>query len=133
MKKTGYIHLFLVLLLCTPLLASAQNKVFKLEGTHFTMGGKPYQIISGGIHFQRIPRAYWKNRLLMAKAMGLNTVATYVFWNMIEPKQGQWDFTGRNNLRKFIKLAQHVGLNVLLRPGPYVCAEWDFGGFRLGC
>ncbi|HYW36126.1 MAG TPA: beta-galactosidase [Balneolaceae bacterium] len=92
------------------------------------MGGKPYQIISGELHFQRIPVAYWKDRLQEAKAMGLNTIATYIFWNRIEPKRGEWNFSGRNDLRKFIKLAQQVGLNVLLRPGPYSCGEWSFGG-----
>ncbi len=128
MKKIALLSIFLLSLFFVSFSASAQNNVFKLDDTHFTMGGKPYQIISGGIHFQRIPEAYWKTRLKMAKAMGLNTVATYVFWDKVEPQPGQWDFTGRNNLRKFVKLAQQVGLNVLLRPGPYVCAEWDFGG-----
>ncbi len=128
MKKTISAFIILLGLLSLTALASAQNKVFKLDGNRFTLGEKPYQIRSGGIHYQRIPRAYWKNRLEMAKAMGLNTVATYVFWNEVEPQPGHWDFTGRNDLRKFVKLAQKIGLNVLVRPGPYVCAEWDFGG-----
>jgi beta-galactosidase len=128
MKNNPFRYLYLLFLLLIPFSALGQTAKFKVDGTHFTMGGKPYQIMSGGIHFQRIPQAYWKERLLEAKAMGLNTVATYVFWDEVEPRRGQWDFTGRNNLRKFIKLAQQVGLNVLLRPGPYVCAEWDFGG-----
>ncbi|MBL7776373.1 MAG: beta-galactosidase, partial [Saprospiraceae bacterium] len=79
-------------------------------------------------HFQRIPRAYWRDRLLKAKALGLNTVATYVFWNALEPKPGRWDFSGNNDLAAFIETAREVGLYVFLRPGPYACAEWDFGG-----
>lgn len=128
MKQLTYAGFFLLFFPSFSFSASAQNRVFKVNGTHFTMGGKPYQVRSGSIPFQRIPQAYWKIRLEMAKAMGLNTVATYIFWDVLEPRQGQWNFTGRNNLRKFIKLAQQVGLNVMLRPGPYVCAEWDFGG-----
>jgi beta-galactosidase len=128
MKQWPFIRFILLCLLFFPLAASAQNGTFKMEDGHFTMGGEPYQIIAGGIPFQRIPRAYWKNRLLMAKAMGLNTVSTYIFWDEVEPERGQWDFSGRNDLRKFVKLAQQVGLHVLLRPGPYVCGEWDFGG-----
>jgi beta-galactosidase len=127
-KNASFIKLFLLSLLLFPLTASAQNGTFKMKKDHFTMGGEPYQVISGGIPFQRIPRAYWKDRLQMAKAMGLNTISTYVFWDEVEPKRGHWDFSGRNDLRKFVKLAQQVGLNVQLRPGPYVCGEWDFGG-----
>lgn len=92
------------------------------------MNGKPYQIRSGEIDFQRIPVIYWKQRLKMAKAMGLNTVATYVFWNEVEPYKEVWNFKGANNLQRFIRTAGRVGLNVILRPGPYVCGERDFGG-----
>ena len=101
---------------------------FSIKGTQFLLDNKPFQIMSGELHFQRIPYQYWKDRLLKAKAMGLNTIAIYVFWNAIEPEQNKWDFTGNNDLRKFIMLAKEAGLFVLLRPGPYTCAEWDFGG-----
>lgn len=109
-----------------PVHANAQVTV---KGDAFVRAGKPYQIISGSIHFQRIPRAYWRDRLEKARAMGLNTITTYVFWNLIEPKPGQFDFSGRNDVAAFVRLAQQVGLNVIVRPGPYVCAEWDAGGF----
>ena len=92
--------------------------------------GKPIQIHSGEMHFARVPEEYWRHRLEMIKAMGLNTVATYVFWNYHETVPGVWDFkTGNKNIRKFIKIAQEVGLMVILRPGPYACAEWEFGGY----
>lgn len=103
-------------------------QTFSIKGNQFLLDGKPFQIISGEMHFQRIPDQYWKDRLLKIKAMGLNTVSTYVFWDELEPQPGKWNFTGNNDLRKFIKTAQDVGLFVLLRPGPYACAEWDFGG-----
>ncbi|HEX7817174.1 beta-galactosidase family protein [Dyella sp.] len=105
------------------------NPVVTVSGDHFMREGKPYQIISGEMHFQRIPRPYWTDRLRKAKAMGLNTVTTYVFWNLIEPEKGRFDFTDNNDVAAFVKLAQHEGLNVILRPGPYICGEWDAGGY----
>lgn len=82
------------------------------------------------MHYARIPREYWKHRLQMAKAMGLNAVCTYVFWNYHETAPGMWDFKNENrDLRAFIKIAQEQGLLVILRPGPYACAEWEFGGY----
>ena len=99
-----------------------------VRGDRFVRDGKPYQILSGSIHFQRIPRAYWRDRLRKARAMGLNTVTSYVFWNAIEAKRGTFDFSGRNDVAAFLRMAQQEGLDVILRPGPYVCAEWDAGG-----
>ena len=102
---------------------------FAVAGDHFTLDGKPFQIISGAIHYERIPRAYWRDRLKKARAMGLNTVETYAFWNASEPTPGHFDFTGQNDIAEFIREAQQEGLYVVLRPGPYICAEWEFGGF----
>jgi beta-galactosidase len=99
-----------------------------IEGDHFVREGKPYQIISGSIHYPRVPREYWRDRLRKARAMGLNTIETYVFWNLHEPKPGVFDFSGQLDVARFIRTAQQEGLNVLLRPGPYVCAEWEAGG-----
>jgi beta-galactosidase len=101
---------------------------FAVEGDHFTLDGKPFKVLSGELHYSRIPREYWHARLKMAKAMGLNTIATYVFWNIHEPAPGHYDFTGQNDLAAFIKAAQQEGLYVILRSGPYSCAEWDLGG-----
>jgi len=102
---------------------------FGMQNGKFILDGKPFQIISGEMHYPRIPRAYWKSRFRFAKAMGLNTVSTYVFWNIHEPRPGIYDFSGNNDLGEFIREAQEEGLYVILRPGPYVCAEWEFGGF----
>jgi len=95
----------------------------------FELDGKPFQIISGAIHYARVPRAYWRDRLRKARAMGLNTVETYVFWNLHESSPGVFDFAGQNDVAEFIREAQREGLFVILRPGPYVCAEWEFGGY----
>ena len=108
---------------------TTQPHTFAATEKGFTLDGKPFQIISGAIHYPRIPRAYWRDRLRKAKAMGLNTVETYAFWNLHEPTPGQYDFTGQNDIAEFIREAQQEGLYVILRPGPYVCAEWEFGGF----
>ncbi|MDE3105700.1 MAG: beta-galactosidase [Acidobacteriota bacterium] len=101
---------------------------FAVQGNHFTLDGKHFQVLSGELHYARIPRAYWHARLRMARAMGLNTIATYVFWNVHEPAPGQYDFSGNNDLVAFLKAAQQEGLYVILRSGPYSCAEWDLGG-----
>ena len=93
------------------------------------MDGKPYQIISGEMHYTRVPRAYWRDRFRKARAMGLNTITTYAFWNVHEPRPGVFDFTGQNDIAEYIREAQTEGLNVILRPGPYVCAEWELGGY----
>jgi beta-galactosidase len=112
--------------------ARAQHRsaahVFAAQGDHFTLDGKPFKVLSGELHYARIPREYWHARLKMAKAMGLNTIATYVFWNVHEPQPGRYDFTGQNDLAAFIRAAQEEGLYVILRSGPYACAEWDLGG-----
>jgi len=142
MKKSGYVKILFLISLVYAIApvdpdASAHPQVspavrpahsFGFRGKEFVLDGKPFQIMAGEMHFQRIPREYWKDRLLKAKAMGLNTVGTYIFWNALEPEPGTWDFSGRNDLAAFIQTAQEVGLWVLVRPGPYACAEWDFGG-----
>jgi len=102
---------------------------FALHDGQFLLNGKPFQIISGEMHYTRIPRTYWRDRFRMAKAMGLNTVTTYTFWNAHEPRPGVYDFTGNNDVAELIREAQQEGLYVILRPGPYVCAEWEFGGY----
>ncbi len=102
---------------------------FGIQGDHFVLDGKPFQIISGEMHYARIPREYWRDRLKKARAMGLNTVSTYVFWNAHEPRPGVYDFSGSLDAAAFIRMAQEEGLYLILRPGPYSCAEWDLGGF----
>lgn len=103
--------------------------MFVVSNGQFTLDGKPFRVISGEMHYPRIPRAYWRDRLRMAKAMGLNTITTYVFWNVHEAQPGVYDFSGNNDVAEFIREAQQEGLYVILRPGPYVCAEWEWGGY----
>ena len=128
MKK---IAVFLFIACCLFSEASAQNKqTFAISNGNFLLDGKPIQIHSGEMHYSRIPKQYWRHRLQMMKAMGLNAVATYVFWNYHEVVPGVWDFkTGNKDVAEYIKIAQEEGLFVILRPGPYVCAEWEFGGY----
>ncbi|GAA4330090.1 beta-galactosidase [Mucilaginibacter gynuensis] len=102
---------------------------FALGDSTFLLDDEPMQMISGEMHYTRIPHQEWRERMRMAKAMGLNTIGTYVFWNAHEPVQGQYDFTGENNIAEFVRTAKEEGLFVVLRPSPYVCAEWEFGGY----
>ncbi len=107
---------------------SATPGTFAVAGDKFLLNGKPFIIHSGEIHYSRIPHEYWRQRLKTVHAMGLNTICTYIFWNFHESTPGKWDFTGDKNIADFIREAQQEGLYVLVRPGPYVCSEWDFGG-----
>jgi beta-galactosidase len=107
---------------------SDASPALRIVDGRFFLHGSPLQIVCGELHYPRIPRAYWRARLDMARAMGLNTIATYVFWNVHEPQPGRFDFAGSNDLAAFVQLAQAAGLHVMLRAGPYVCAEWDLGG-----
>ncbi|MCT1403154.1 beta-galactosidase [Paenibacillus sp. p3-SID867] len=101
---------------------------FMIQGDQFVMDGQPIRLLSGAIHYFRVVPEYWKDRLLKMKACGFNTVETYVAWNMHEPKEGQFNFTGMADIVKFIETATEVGLYVIIRPSPYICAEWEFGG-----
>lgn len=127
------LYLFLVALVVSPYAnageTSAAAHTVSVSGGHFVIDGKPVQIISGEMHYPRIPRPFWHDRLLKAKAMGLNAVTIYAFWNVHEPHPGQWDFSGQYDVAEFVREAQQVGLYVILRPGPYVCGEWSFGGY----
>jgi beta-galactosidase len=132
-KGRSLSQLLLVFLFVFGRLASAADTIsahsFRIAGNHFELDGKPFQIISGEMHYARVPREYWHARLKMARAMGLNTISTYVFWNVHEPQPGIYDFGGDKNLVEFIRTAREEGLYVILRPGPYACAEWDLGGY----
>jgi beta-galactosidase len=102
---------------------------FALGPVDFLLDGQPFQIISCELHPARIPVEYWAHRIRMAKAMGCNAIAAYLFWNYHEVAEGKFDFaTGNRDIKKFLEIVQAEGLWMLLRPGPYVCAEWDFGG-----
>ncbi|MEV4596720.1 beta-galactosidase family protein [Amycolatopsis sp. NPDC049253] len=99
-----------------------------VSGERFLLDGKPFQIISGAVHYFRIHPDQWRDRLERLRALGLNTVETYVAWNFHQPKPGPPDFSGWRDLPKFIRTAGEVGLRVIVRPSPYICAEWEFGG-----
>ncbi len=97
------------------------------KGT-FLLNGKPFVVKAAELHYPRIPKEYWEHRIKMSKALGMNTICLYTFWNSHEPQEDKFDFTGQNDLREFIKLCQKNDMKVILRPGPYVCAEWEMGG-----
>lgn len=121
--------IFAILLLGTACLQAQTKHTFQLADSVFLLDGKPFQMISGEMHCARIPRQYWRDRMRKAKAMGLNTIGTYVFWNAHEPTPGHFDFTGDNDIAGFVRMAKEEGLWVVMRPSPYVCAEWEFGGY----
>ena len=101
---------------------------FTYEGKHFLLDGKPFPVISGAIHYWRVVPEYWEDRLKKLKACGFNTVETYTAWNLHERREGQFDFSGGLDIVRFIEIAESLGLKVIIRPGPYICAEFDFGG-----
>ncbi len=101
---------------------------FKTRNGQFILDNEPIQIISGAIHYFRIVPQYWEDRLLKLKACGFNTVETYVPWNLHEPREGEYNFEGIANVTEFIRIAQKLDLMVIVRPSPYICAEWEFGG-----
>jgi beta-galactosidase len=129
MKRTGLIALLIALFSMNAGAQQTGKHTFELGDTAFLLDGKPLLMISGEMHYPRVPRECWRERMKMAKAMGLNTIGTYVFWNVHEPEKGQYDFSGNNDIAAFVKTAQEEGLWVVLRPSPYVCAEWEFGGY----
>jgi beta-galactosidase len=106
----------------------ALGHTFSIGENDFLLDGQRFQIRCGEIHAPRVPREYWRHRLQMARAMGLNTVCAYLFWNMHEPHPGQFNWSGQADAAEFCKIAQEEGLWVILRPGPYSCAEWEMGG-----
>lgn len=97
------------------------------KGT-FLLNGKSFVIKAAELHYPRIPKPYWEQRIKLCKALGMNTICLYVFWNLHEPRPGEFDFTGQNDLAAFCRLCQQNDMYVILRPGPYVCAEWEMGG-----
>lgn len=101
---------------------------FGIEQNTFLLDGQPFRILAGAMHYFRIHPHYWKDRMLKMRAMGLNTLETYVAWNLHEPQPEEFDFTGWLNLERYIQMAGDLGLKVIVRPGPYICAEWEFGG-----
>jgi beta-galactosidase len=131
MNKRSFLKLLILLIFITCVSAQSQSQkhTFALGTSDFLLDGTPFQIIGGEMHPARIPAEYWRHRIKMAKAMGCNTIAAYIFWNYHEPSEGVYDFSsGNHNIRKFIEIVKEEGMWLILRPGPYVCAEWELGG-----
>lgn len=117
---------FLIFLL---LLSSCSSKgKFEVGNKTFLLNGKPFVVKAAELHYPRIPKEYWEHRIQTVKSLGMNTVCLYVFWNYHEPEEGKYDFTEQKDIAAFCRLAQQHGLYVIVRPGPYVCAEWEMGG-----
>ena len=108
--------------------AATKPGTFTVGDKTFLLNGQPFVVKAAEVHYPRIPRPYWEHRIQMCKALGMNAVCIYIFWNIHEQKEGQFDFTGNNDVAEFCRLAQKNGLYVIVRPGPYVCAEWEMGG-----
>ncbi|MBS1872698.1 MAG: beta-galactosidase [Acidobacteria bacterium] len=108
---------------------AAEQHSFGIQGDRFVLDGKPFVVRSGEMHYARISREYWRDRMKKMRSMGLNTLCMYSFWNLHEPRPGVYDFSGNLDIAAFIRTAQEEGLWVIVRPGPYSCAEWEFGGF----
>ncbi|WP_114781778.1 beta-galactosidase [Botryobacter ruber] len=129
MKK---LPLLLFLLLLTTLSYAQSTKAkpgtFEVGNKEFMLNGKPFVIRAAELHYPRIPKEYWDHRIKLSKAMGMNTVCIYLFWNLHEQQEGQYNFKGQNDVAAFVKLVQDNGMYCIVRPGPYACAEWDMGG-----
>ena len=119
------------MLFTAPIVAMAANGkpgTFTTGNKTFLLNGEPFIVKAAEVHYPRIPRPYWEHRIQMCKALGMNAVCIYIFWNIHEQREGQFDFTGNNDVAEFCRIAQKNGLYVIVRPGPYVCAEWEMGG-----
>ena len=109
--------------------STAQNPgTFKVGKNTFLLNDEPIIIKAAELHYTRIPREYWAHRIAMCKALGMNAICMYIFWNIHEQEPGVFDFTGQNDIAEFCREAQKQGMEVIVRPGPYVCAEWEMGG-----
>ncbi|WP_278989901.1 beta-galactosidase [Segatella bryantii] len=131
MKKTfaKIAFLSLALTLGAPTISYGADKgSFDIGHKTFLLNGKPFTVKAAELHYPRIPRPYWEHRIKMCKALGMNAICIYVFWNIHEQKEGEFNFTGNNDVAEFCRLAQKNGMYVIVRPGPYVCAEWEMGG-----
>ena len=127
-KKILTVILASLLMAALPTAAANKPGTFTTGNKTFLLNGKPFIVKAAEVHYPRIPRPYWEHRIKMCKALGMNTLCLYVFWNIHEQREGEFDFTGNNDVAEFCRLAQKNGMYVIVRPGPYVCAEWEMGG-----
>lgn len=127
MKSKILLLLFLLSVSC-PFKAANDKETFEIGKRTFLLNGEPFVIKAAELHYARIPEVYWEHRIKMCKALGMNTICLYVFWNFHEQEEGKFDFTNEKNVAKFCRIAQENGMYIILRPGPYACAEWEMGG-----
>lgn len=131
-KLLRKLSLGVVCLLMTAFICSCQSAqtggTFEVGKNTFLLNGKPFVVKAAEVHYPRIPEPYWEQRILSCKALGMNTLCLYVFWNLHEQQPGKFDFSENKDIAKFCRLAQKHGMYVIVRPGPYVCAEWEMGG-----
>lgn len=129
LKRISTLLFFLLLTLCpiTGKTTAAPGDFTVGKGT-FLLNNRPFVVKAAELHYPRIPRAYWDHRIKMCKALGMNTICLYVFWNIHEQRVGEFDFSGNSDVAAFCRLAQKNGMYIIVRPGPYVCAEWEMGG-----
>ena len=128
MRRRNLIILTLAAMLNLTAFAAQSVGTFTVGENTFLLNGQPFTVKAAEVHYPRIPRPYWEHRIQMCKALGMNAVCIYIFWNIHEQREGQFDFTGQNDVAEFCRLAQKNGMYVIVRPGPYVCAEWEMGG-----
>ena len=128
MKTVTLLMVMLICVLSGCKNQSGSNGTFEIGDKTFLLNGKPFIIKAAEIHYTRIPVEYWEHRIQMCKALGMNTICIYAFWNIHEQKPGEFDFSGQNDIAAFCRLAQKNGMYIMLRPGPYVCSEWEMGG-----
>ncbi len=127
MKKILSI-LTLFALFSATVLADNKPGTFTIGSKTFLLNGEPFVVKAAEIHYPRIPRPYWEHRIQVCKSLGMNAVCIYIFWNIHEQQEGQFNFTDNNDIAEFCRIAQKNGMYVIVRPGPYVCAEWEMGG-----
>ncbi len=127
MKKILSI-LTLFALISATVLANNKPGTFTTGDKTFLLDGQPFVVKAAEVHYPRIPRPYWEHRIQMCKALGMNAVCIYIFWNIHEQQEGLFNFTDNNDVAEFCRIAQKNGMYVIVRPGPYVCAEWEMGG-----
>ena len=127
MKRIHILLTALMLMAVTTAVAKTGG-TFTIGNKTFLLNGQPFVVKAAEVHYPRIPRPYWDHRIKMCKALGMNAVCIYIFWNIHEQREGQFDFTGNSDVAEFCRLAQKNGMYVIVRPGPYVCAEWEMGG-----
>ena len=120
--------ILLLFTILATLFSCTKKETFEVGEKTFLLNNEPFVVKAAELHYPRIPKEYWEHRIKAAKALGMNTICLYIFWNYHEPIEGEFDFTGQKDIAAFCKMAQENGLYVIVRPGPYVCAEWEMGG-----